>query len=230
MFDTIIAYAKKQYKWSDSYAQAVLEEYQRFMHIRALDFGTSPTDPIDQLWHIHILYTENYYDYCMKKFGKFIHHSPDMSLDQKARQARIRKTIKIYSQLYPSILYPEIWNINTELINLNKCSDQLETIKIKIEYTWAIPSDVAPYKSKVLSISVTPNMIFKDLISFVAIKTSHPWEIKVYPTNSTFTSVYKSKIDNLRVSMDPFKKINASDFKHFIVELNQIDIESMKYC
>lgn len=33
---------------------------------------------IDQMWHIFLLYTRDYADYCQKYFGEFLHHQPDL--------------------------------------------------------------------------------------------------------------------------------------------------------
>jgi hypothetical protein len=33
---------------------------------------------IDQIWHIFLLYTKDYEDFCQKYFGQFIHHLPDI--------------------------------------------------------------------------------------------------------------------------------------------------------
>jgi len=212
MFEQVLAFTKKQYEWSDKYAEAVLEEYQRFMFIKALDSNTLATDPINKFWNVHILYTENYFDYCQKNFGKFIHHIPDIELDQNRKQKLISKTIKIYTSLYPSITYPNIWNINTELINFDKCSDQFKKIKIKIVYTSDIQN--AEYNSKVLSINITPNMIFTDLINFVAKKTYHSSDkIKIYPSNSYFIAMSKTKTN------DSNSEIIRSKFNYYLVEL-----------
>jgi hypothetical protein len=33
---------------------------------------------IDQMWHVFLLYTQDYADYCEKFFGEFLHHQPDL--------------------------------------------------------------------------------------------------------------------------------------------------------
>lgn len=33
---------------------------------------------IDQIWHIFLLYTKDYMDFCQKYFGQYIHHLPDI--------------------------------------------------------------------------------------------------------------------------------------------------------
>ena len=33
---------------------------------------------IDQMWHVFLLYTQDYTDFCFKYFGEFLHHLPDI--------------------------------------------------------------------------------------------------------------------------------------------------------
>jgi hypothetical protein len=33
---------------------------------------------IDQMWHVFLLYTKDYMDFCNEYFGEYIHHLPDI--------------------------------------------------------------------------------------------------------------------------------------------------------
>ena len=33
---------------------------------------------IDQMWHVFLLYTEDYMNFCHKFFGEYLHHQPDI--------------------------------------------------------------------------------------------------------------------------------------------------------
>jgi hypothetical protein len=33
---------------------------------------------IDQMWHVFLLYTQDYMDFCNKYFGEYLHHLPDI--------------------------------------------------------------------------------------------------------------------------------------------------------
>lgn len=33
---------------------------------------------IDQMWHVFLLYTKDYMDFCEKYFGEYLHHLPDI--------------------------------------------------------------------------------------------------------------------------------------------------------
>lgn len=41
------------------------------------DIGFVPSKLIDEGWHIMILHTKDYQDWCKKKFGIFMHHEPN---------------------------------------------------------------------------------------------------------------------------------------------------------
>ncbi|MEK6553944.1 MAG: hypothetical protein AABZ31_01790 [Bdellovibrionota bacterium] len=38
---------------------------------------------IDKMWHIFLLYTKDYMDFCEKYFGEFLHHLPDVVPNRK---------------------------------------------------------------------------------------------------------------------------------------------------
>lgn len=43
--------------------------------------------PIDDIWHVFLLYTKDYMEFCDKYYGEFIHHLPDIvpNLDDNER-------------------------------------------------------------------------------------------------------------------------------------------------
>jgi hypothetical protein len=64
--------------WSRHYASRVIKEYKRFCYL-AMTAGhsVSPSDEVDQAWHLHLLYTENYWDdFCGRVLGRKFHHGP----------------------------------------------------------------------------------------------------------------------------------------------------------
>ena len=64
--------------WKEDYAKRVIVEYKRFMFLCAThEEGMTPSDQIDQAWHLHLLYTTNYWDeFCATTLGKEISHNP----------------------------------------------------------------------------------------------------------------------------------------------------------
>ena len=57
---------------------AAIEEYKRFLilKIENPDVRMSPTKPMDEVWHFHILDTKKYAADCDRMFGAFLNHTP----------------------------------------------------------------------------------------------------------------------------------------------------------
>lgn len=56
-------------------------------------FVSMPSQVVDDLWHEFILYTRDYKTFCHHAFGRFLHHSPALTLRRGERNnAGIRRT------------------------------------------------------------------------------------------------------------------------------------------
>ena len=95
--------------------------YHQFMALKAMvnDFAATKLSPpsfIDEVWHTHILYTENYRSYCDALCGNFIDHNPDgAAMDPEsvsARQKRIKATIAAYEKAFEK---PCDWDYGSEV-------------------------------------------------------------------------------------------------------------------
>src|SRR6185295_3548465 len=49
--------------------------------------GVTPSDPVDQAWHLHLTYTRSYWiDLCKNTLGKEIHHNPTKGGEKEAKK------------------------------------------------------------------------------------------------------------------------------------------------
>lgn len=72
--------------WSQEFARRVVEEYRRFIYL-AVNAGhpVTPSDEVDQAWHLHLVYTRSYWeDLCRDVLGKPLHHGPTKGGRQEA--------------------------------------------------------------------------------------------------------------------------------------------------
>lgn len=67
----------KENLWSKEFALRVIEEYKRFCYLAVVAGHTvTPSEEVDQAWHLHLLYTREY-KYFTKKILKYeLHHGP----------------------------------------------------------------------------------------------------------------------------------------------------------
>ena len=66
--------------WEEAYARRVIEEYRRFMFLCLYaGYSVTPSDQVDQAWHLHLLYSEEYFDnFCSNYLGQVVHHQPTL--------------------------------------------------------------------------------------------------------------------------------------------------------
>ena len=63
--------------WSRDFALAVIHEYRRFCYLAMVaGHEVTPSDEVDQAWHLHMTYTRDYWGPFKKALGKPLHHGP----------------------------------------------------------------------------------------------------------------------------------------------------------
>lgn len=98
----------------------LLDELHRFLCIRAAVDGEASdgffkigmTGPVDDLWHVFLLYTPTYAAYCTQVAGFFIHHRPNpRSMTPAQTAARLLNFVNGYEQAFghapPAALWPD---------------------------------------------------------------------------------------------------------------------------
>lgn len=79
--------------WDIHYAERVVAEYRRFLYLMLKsNRPLTPSNAVDQAWHLHITYTRNYASFCAKVMpnGLFLHHEPS--------QGGIEEAVKFWEQ------------------------------------------------------------------------------------------------------------------------------------
>lgn len=64
--------------WSLDFSRQAIEEYKKFIYLICVSNETlTPSQEVDGVWHLHLLYTHDYWDdFCAGTLGREIHHSP----------------------------------------------------------------------------------------------------------------------------------------------------------
>ena len=64
--------------WSYKYTRRVIVEYKKFIFLVVhMKKSLTPSDEVDQVWHLHMLYTEEYWDkFCGTIVETKLHHHP----------------------------------------------------------------------------------------------------------------------------------------------------------
>lgn len=99
--------------WSKRFAAEVIEEYRRFVYLAAT--GSTPVTPseeIDQVWHLHLAYTRHYWGVlCGEIIGQPLHHGPTAGGSAEARKYRghYAGTLARYRKTFGHEPPPAIW-------------------------------------------------------------------------------------------------------------------------
>ena len=94
----------KENGWSREFASRVIQEYRRFL-LLAMQSGhpVTPSDEVDQAWHLHLVYTRSYWErLCRDVLGRPLHHEPTTGgVDESGKfHTQYERTLDSYRRLF----------------------------------------------------------------------------------------------------------------------------------
>lgn len=102
--------------WSKRYTNRVITEYKRFIFLCCIaENGVTPSDAVDQAWHLHLTFTKSYWgDLCRETLGKEIHHNPTKGGNNEALKydGFYTGTHKLYEKSFAASPPADIWPAN----------------------------------------------------------------------------------------------------------------------
>jgi uncharacterized protein (TIGR04222 family) len=103
----------RENRWSASHADRVIAEYRRFA-LLAVTSGhpVSPSDSVDQAWHLHLLDTRSYWGkFCPEALNHPLHHLPNRggAAEREKLVDWYRRTLVSYARLFGEAPPQDIW-------------------------------------------------------------------------------------------------------------------------
>jgi len=99
--------------WSRAYTARVITEYRRFVFLAVVaGHPVSPSDPVDQAWHLHLLYTKSYWKrFCAETLNTPLHHDPtEGGREERAKFSRwYERTLESYRAIFGEPPPGDIW-------------------------------------------------------------------------------------------------------------------------
>ncbi len=99
--------------WSKDFAERVLFEYKRFVYLGfSAGHPVTPSDQVDQAWHLHLTYTQSYWDkFCGETLGKPFHHNPTKGGEGESDKFNdwYQKTLESYERIFNEEPPEDIW-------------------------------------------------------------------------------------------------------------------------
>lgn len=147
--------------WSINYTKRVIEEYKRFIFLsQVADFPVTPSDQVDQVWHLHLTYTRSYWDdLCKEILNRPLHHGPTKGgCEESAKYHEFyHQTKQSYKAYFGDDPPVDIWPDASI-----RFGDDIYFERVNTKRNWIIkkPKFVGSFKSPIM-------FIFLPLISLV---------------------------------------------------------------
>jgi hypothetical protein len=91
----------------------VTKEYRRFLYLAArAGHPVTPSDTVDQAWHLHLIYTRHYWwELCDGILGMQLHHEPSAggTVESNKFQRQYEQTIESYKATFGEAPPADIW-------------------------------------------------------------------------------------------------------------------------
>ena len=151
--------------WSSGYTQRAIEEYKKFIFLAvAAGHPVTPSDQIDQVWHLHLTYTRLYWqEFCPKILQTTLHHEPTRggSSEQLKFGSWYSKTLESYEQFFGHIPPIDIWPKPKD-----RFGRDLHFIRINSQQRWVLskPNLTIFLKPQLRKIGIFTFLVFLSLM------------------------------------------------------------------
>ena len=124
--------------WRLPYARRVAREYKRFAFLAAAaGHPVSPSDQVDQAWHLHMIYTESYWQrFCGEALRRPLHHHPTRGgADERAKfNDWYARTLASYRVLFDEEPPTDIWPDASR-----RLGEDTHFVRVNASRNWIIP-------------------------------------------------------------------------------------------
>lgn len=139
--DTQLSFRKRLARdngWSLGYSQRVIEEYRKFTFLAVVaGHPVTPSDQIDQVWHLHLSYTRSYWqEFCPKVLQTPLHHDPTRggSSEQLKFGDWYSSTLESYEKFFGQVPPADIWSVPK-----HRFGRDLHFVRVNTQQNWLVP-------------------------------------------------------------------------------------------
>ncbi|GMH97444.1 hypothetical protein TrVE_jg3241 [Triparma verrucosa] len=123
-FSPLLSKVSRKEGWDDDYAQLVLDEYIKFFYLASLPTKVHlvPSHDVDEIWHQHILTTKKYQKDCERLVGKFVHHNPSFTLEEREKLPPLFDKMKAAYEVHFGRMPENVWQNKADECT-HRCDD-----------------------------------------------------------------------------------------------------------
>jgi hypothetical protein len=108
-----VARLARENGWPREHAARVFDEYRKFLYLAVVaGHPVTPSDDVDQAWHLHLAYTRSYWDdLCGRVLGRPLHHGPTQggSAEDRKYESWYQATLESYWRVFGMAPDSRIW-------------------------------------------------------------------------------------------------------------------------
>jgi uncharacterized protein (TIGR04222 family) len=124
--------------WSAKYTQRVIDEYKKFAFLAvAAGHPVTPCDQVDQVWHLHLLYTHSYWgEFCPNVLQTPLHHEPTRGGHSEHDKFNdwYSKTLASYERFFGQTPPADIWP--SPRIRFER---DIHFVRVNTQQNWILP-------------------------------------------------------------------------------------------
>lgn len=137
--------------WNLDFARRVVTEYKRFVFL-AMSAGhtVTPSDHVDQAWHLHLTYTRSYWErMCGELLGRPLHHGPTRGGAAESNKFRdlYARTLASYRAAFGEDPPADVW----PPVDV-RFGDDLHFVRVNTVRNWVVPKAAVRRAALVASI------------------------------------------------------------------------------
>lgn len=104
--------------WTLDFAEKVIFEYRKFVYLACVaDGAVTPSDQVDQAWHLHLTHTHEYWqNFCRNILERDLHHVPTQGgVDEDTKYVDwYGRTMKLYREEFDVEPPADVWPASEE--------------------------------------------------------------------------------------------------------------------
>ena len=124
--------------WSFMYTCRVVDEYKKFAFLAVVaGHPVTPSDQVDQVWHLHLTYTRSYWEtFCSTILQTPLHHEPTEGggSEHKKFVDWYTRTLASYRQFFGEAPPADIWPAPCD-----RFGTDLDFVRINLQHSWLLP-------------------------------------------------------------------------------------------
>jgi hypothetical protein len=127
----------RENNWTAEFAERVVEEYKKFIYLTCTgEAPATPSDAVDQAWHLHLAYTKSYWqELCGHILGRPLHHNPTKGGESEAVKFdhQYQLTLQRYQEEFEQEAPADIWPAPEKRF----ADDDFKRVNLKTHIAWS---------------------------------------------------------------------------------------------